>query len=269
MESEAVVSQVAWDFGGRRVLVTGAAAGIGLAIATEFANAGARVVLLDRDKSALEEAVKTAGAAGAGEVSIAVCDLANSQEIARAAGEVTDLIGGIDILVNNAGVGKSTPLVELSDEELDLNLDVNLRGMILLTRELVRGMVDRDDGVVINIASQAGKRGFPNITAYSASKAGVLGFTTSLAAEVAPAVRVNAICPGMVLTGMMQNNIRQTSEEKNISYDDAYAEWSSGIPMGRMQQPADVASAVLFLASDAASEITGEALNISGGQTTH
>jgi NAD(P)-dependent dehydrogenase (short-subunit alcohol dehydrogenase family) len=90
-----------------------------------------------------------------------------------------------------------------------------------------------------------------------------------LAAEVAPAVRVNAICPGMVLTGMMQDNIRQTSEQRNISYDDARAHWGSGIPMGRMQQPTDVAEAVLFLASDAAAEITGEALNVSGGQTTH
>ena len=130
-------------------------------------------------------------------------------------------------------------------------------------------MCSSDLGVIINISSQAGKRGFPDITHYSASKAGVLGFTRSLAAEVAPEVRVNAICPGMVLTRMMRNNIRQTSEQKRISLDDAYAEWSSGIPMGRMQQPVDIANAALFLASDAAREITGEALNVSGGQTTH
>jgi NAD(P)-dependent dehydrogenase (short-subunit alcohol dehydrogenase family) len=182
---------------------------------------------------------------------------------------VTERLGGIDILVNNAGVGGGRPLVELSDEELDLNLQVNLRAPILLTRELLRGMLERGSGVVINISSQAGKHGFPNIAHYSASKAGVLGFTIALATEVAPAVRVNAVCPGMVLTAMMQNNIRQTSEQKSISYDDASAEWGSGIPMGRMQQPTDVAEAVLFLASDAAAEITGEALNVSGGQTTH
>jgi meso-butanediol dehydrogenase / (S,S)-butanediol dehydrogenase / diacetyl reductase len=97
----------------------------------------------------------------------------------------------------------------------------------------------------------------------------VPGFTFSLAAEVAPMVRVNAVCPGMVMTGMMVDNILRSSQQKAISYDDAYAEWSSGIPMGRMQQPSDVANGVLFLASDAAREITGEALNISGGQTTH
>lgn len=137
-----------------------------------------------------------------------------------------------------------------------------------MTRELIRGMIDRGDGVVVNISSQAAKAPSPTVSHYAASKAGVIGFTISLAAEVAPAVRVNAICPGMVMTGMMENNIRGTMESKSISYADSYAQWSSGIPMGRMQQPADIANGVLFLASDAASEITGEALNISGGQTT-
>jgi NAD(P)-dependent dehydrogenase (short-subunit alcohol dehydrogenase family) len=261
--------QATWNFKAKRVLVTGGAAGIGLAIGTEFVRAGAQVAFLDRDKAALEKAVEAASAAGSGEALSVVCDLTNSQEIIRAVQDVTERLGSVDILVNNAGVGASRPLVELSDEELDLNLNVNLRATILLTRELLRGMLERGEGVVINISSQAGKRGFPDITHYSASKAGVLGFTRSLAAEVAPKVRVNAICPGMVLTGMMQNNIRQTSEQKEISLDDAYAEWSSGIPMGRMQQPVDIANAALFLASDAAREITGEALNVSGGQTTY
>jgi meso-butanediol dehydrogenase / (S,S)-butanediol dehydrogenase / diacetyl reductase len=264
------MSQVTWNFQGKRVLVTGSAVGIGLAIGTEFVRAGARVAFLGRDEAALEKAVKTASKAdGPGEALSVVCDLANPQEIIRAAKDAVERLGSVDILVNNAGVGGSRPLVELSDEELDLHLNVNLRATILLTRELLRGMLEQGEGVIINISSQAGKRGFPGITHYSASKAGVLGFTGSLAAEVAPKVRVNAICPGMVLTGMMQDNIRQTSEAKGISLDDAYAEWGSGIPMGRMQQPVDIANAVLFLASDAAREITGEALNVSGGQTTH
>jgi NAD(P)-dependent dehydrogenase (short-subunit alcohol dehydrogenase family) len=262
------MSQVTWNFTGKRVLVTGAASGIGLAIGTEFVRAGARVAFLGRNKAALENAVEAASTVGPGEASSVVCDLANPEEIVRAARDVTERLGGVDILVNNAGIGGSSPLVELSDAELELNLKVNLQAPILLTRELLRGMLERGDGVVINISSQAGKRGFRDITHYSASKAGLLGFTASLAAEVAPKVRVNAICPGMVLTPMMQDNIRQTSERKGISLDDAHAEWSSGIPMGRMQQPADTANAALFLASDAASEITGEALNVSGGQTT-
>jgi meso-butanediol dehydrogenase/(S,S)-butanediol dehydrogenase/diacetyl reductase len=261
--------QTNWNCKGKRVLVTGGAAGIGLAIGTEFVRAGAQVAFLDRENAALEKAVEAASTAGPGEALGVVCNLANSREIIRAVQDVTGRLGSVDILVNNAGVGGSRPLVELSDEEVDLNLNVNLRATILLTRELLRGMLERGEGVIINISSQAGKRGFPDITHYSASKAGVLGFTRSLAAEVAPKVRVNAICPGMVLTGMMQNNIRQTSERKEISLDDAYAEWSSGIPVGRMQQPVNIANAALFLASDAAREITGEALNVSGGQTTY
>ena len=126
-------------------------------------------------------------------------------------------MGGVDILINNAGVGGSRSLVKLSDEEVDLHLNVNLRATILLTRELLRGMLEQGEGVVINISSQAGKRGFPGIAHYSASKAGVIGFTRSLAAEVAPAVRVNAVCPGMVLTPMMENNIKQTSNEKYLT----------------------------------------------------
>lgn len=262
------MAQTTWNFEGKRVLVTGGASGIGLAIGAEFARAGAQVVLLDRNKEALDAAVETVGTAGTGTATSVACDLTDASEIVRAGQEVTERLGGVDILVNNAGVGAARPFVELSDAELDLNLDVNLRATILVTRELIRGMIDRGDGVVVNISSQAAKAPSPTVSHYSASKAGVLGFTISLAAEVAPAVRVNAICPGMVMTGMMENNIRLTMQNKGLSYDDAYAEWSSGIPMGRMQQPVDIAKGVLFLASDAASEITGEALNISGGQTT-
>lgn len=261
------MAQAVWNFTGKRVLVTGGATGIGLAIGTAFAQAGARVVLLDRNKAGLDEAVETVVTAG-GDATGVVCDLTDANEIARAAEEVTAGLGGIDILVNNAGVGAARPFIELSDAELDLNLDVNLRATILITRQLIRGMIERGDGVVVNISSQAAKAPSPQASHYAASKAGVVGFTISLAAEVAPAVRVNAICPGMVMTGMMENNIRLTMESQSISYDDAYAQWSSGIPMARMQQPADIAKGVLFLASDAASEITGEALNISGGQTT-
>jgi NAD(P)-dependent dehydrogenase (short-subunit alcohol dehydrogenase family) len=258
-----------WNFAGERVLVSGGAGGIGLAIGEAFVRAGARVVLLGRDIATLTKAVEVAAAAGEGDASSVVCDLQDAGEIARATSEVIDRLGGIDILVNNAGVSMHVPLVECADEVIDLNLDVNLRAVMLLTRGLLRGMLQRGRGNVVNVSSQAAKRGWPENTHYSASKAGVLGFTLALAAEVAPTVRVNAVCPGMVMSGMMRGNIRATSEHKHISYDEAYEEWSSGIPMGRMQRTTDIANAVLFLASDDASEITGEALNVSGGQTTH
>jgi NAD(P)-dependent dehydrogenase (short-subunit alcohol dehydrogenase family) len=183
--------------------------------------------------------------------------------------EAREKIGTIDILVNNAGVGAATPLVDLSDRDIDLNLDINLRATIMLTREVLRGMLTGDGGAIINIASQAAKRGFANISHYSASKAGVLGFTTSLAAEVGPKVRVNSISPGAVLTAMMENNIRKLQDEKGLSREGAMANWTAQTPMGRMQTPDDIANAVLFLASDAASEITGEGMNVSGGSTTN
>jgi NAD(P)-dependent dehydrogenase (short-subunit alcohol dehydrogenase family) len=262
------MSTMVWDFQGKRVLVTGGASGIGFAIARAFCDAGATVVLLGSNSATLDGAVANLKSGHAGEIYSFVCDLAAVDQIVHTAGEISFALGGIDILINNAGVGGSGPLTELTDAEVDLQLNVNLRATIILTRELIRGMLDRGAGVVVNIASQAAKRGFPGITHYTASKAGVLGFTTSLAVEVAPAVRVNAICPGTVMTPMMQANIDKTSRTKNISRDEAIAEWSEGIPMGRMQQPEDVANAALFLSSDLASEITGEALNVSGGQTT-
>ncbi|MCX2746295.1 SDR family NAD(P)-dependent oxidoreductase [Arthrobacter sp. MI7-26] len=258
-----------WDFRGKRALVTGAADGIGLAIASSFTQAGADVILLGRDGEALKKGVDVAASAGPGSATSVVCDLSNAADIQAAAAEALARLGGIDILVNNAGVGGSRNLVQLSDRELDLNLDINLRAPILLTRAVLPGMLERGQGVVINISSQAAKVGYAGITHYSASKAGLLGFTISLAVEVAPAVRVNAICPGAIMTKMMEENVRQLQEEKGITRDQAAANWTEHMPMGRMQQPHDIANAVLFLASDAASEITGEALNVSGGQVMH
>jgi NAD(P)-dependent dehydrogenase (short-subunit alcohol dehydrogenase family) len=155
------MSQITWDFSGKRVLVTGGGTGIGLAIGTEFARAGAEVVPLGRNKAALDEAVESLSGAGAGRVSSEVCDLTDPQEIARTARAVTERLGGIDILVNNAGVGGSVPFPELTDHEVDLNLNANLRATILLTRDLIAGMLERGNGVVINISSQAGKARVP------------------------------------------------------------------------------------------------------------
>jgi NAD(P)-dependent dehydrogenase (short-subunit alcohol dehydrogenase family) len=263
------MSEIVWDFRNDRVLVTGSASGIGLGIATAFARAGATVVLLGRTAAALEAAVQVVEADATAQIHFVLCDLASAKQIAAAARQVTNMVGGIDILVNNAGVGGSSPLPDLTDADLDLDLQVNLRSAILLTRALLPGMLERGKGVITNIASQAAKQGFPNISHYSASKSGILGFTRSLAVEVAPAIRVNAICPGKVMTPMMDINIKHTSVTKGISLAAATAEWSQGVPMGRMQQPSDIANATLFLSSDLASEITGEALNVSGGQTTN
>ena len=263
------MTQATFDFTGQRVLVTGGATGIGLATVRAFVDAGARVVAVDRDGDRLAEAVAGLATQEGEPVAVVVADLTEAEQIVRAAAQAEESFGGVDVLVNNAGVGAGCPFPELSDADLDLTLDVNLRATILLTREVIRGMLARGDGAVVNIASQAATDPSPQASHYAASKAGVVGFTTSLSAEVAPAVRVNAICPGMVMTGMMENNISLTMASKGITNEESLAQWSSGIPMERMQQPEDIAKSVLFLASDAASEITGIALYVTGGQTTH
>ncbi|MGJ0203327.1 glucose 1-dehydrogenase [Leucobacter sp. gxy201] len=259
-----------WDFTSRRVLVTGAASGIGYGVASLFARSGARVAVLDRPGDALDAAVASLSEAAQEAVIAIPADLSSLDEIERAAGEVEQRLGGLDTLVNNAGVGKEIALVDTDDAHLDFVLDVNLRAVIALTRELVPALIRSGDGAsVINLASQAAKVGNPGITVYSASKAGVIGFTRSLAAELAPqGVRVNSVAPGTVLTPMMENNIRHTSEERGISYEEAYGVWAAPIPLGRMQGPQNIAAAIAFLASDLASEITGESLNVSGGLVT-
>jgi 2-hydroxycyclohexanecarboxyl-CoA dehydrogenase len=259
------MSSARWDFTNTRVLITGGAAGIGLATADAFVRSGADVVIFDRAARELEHAVEQLSAIGTGSALGIECDLGDGAAIVRSTEQAAGKLGGIDVLVNNAGVGRSVPLVDSTDEYIDQVLSINLRAVILLSREVTRQMLKQGSGTIINIASQAARRGYPDITHYSASKAGVLGFTISLAIELAPKIRVNAVSPGMVATAMMENNIKQTSAEKGISYDEAYQEWAKPIPLARMQQPADVAKAILFLASSDAGEITGETLNVSGG----
>jgi NAD(P)-dependent dehydrogenase (short-subunit alcohol dehydrogenase family) len=267
-EQAAVIKPGVWDFTGARVVVTGGARGIGFAITEGFSRAGAQVVAIDRDEAALDDAVAKLSSNGGAKASGVACDLGDARAIAAAARECSSRLGGIDILVNNAGIGRSVSLSDSTDEEIDAVLNVNLRSMLILTRELLPAISRDGQGAIVNVASQAAKNGYANLSLYTASKAGVLGFTIALARELVPAVRVNAVCPGQVFTDMMQANVNQTSREQDIPYEEAYEQWVSPIPMRRFQEPADVANAVLFLASPYAKEITGEAMNVSGGLVT-
>lgn len=261
---------VEWNFEGCRVLVTGGASGIGYGAAELFARAGARVAILDRPGAAIDESARSLSEHAVHPVAVIPADLGTLEGVSRAAELAGQEFEALDLLVNNAGVGKAVKLEHTDDEHLDLVLDVNLRAVIALTRDLLP-LLRRSDGPasVVNLASQAAKVGNADITVYSASKAGVIGFTRSLAAELAgEGIRVNSVCPGTVLTPMMENNIRQTSEERGIGYEEAYAVWAAPIPLSRMQRPGDIADAIAFLASELASEITGESLNVSGGLVT-
>ena len=250
-------------FRGKRVFVDRSRQGIGKAIATAFVGEGARVCLTDLNGDGV-----AATAAGLGDEQVAVpmqLDVTDSKAVRATVASAISELGRIDILVNNAGTITMKPTVELTEEEWDLNMDVNAKGVFLCTQAVLPHMLERGDGAVVSTASQAGKRGYKLFSHYCASKAAVINFTRAVAVEVAPHVRLNCVCPGIVNTDMMEREYVWENEMTGEPKDSIRARWMSGIPMGRFQEPEDVAGLTLFLASDDASEMTGQAINITGG----
>jgi NAD(P)-dependent dehydrogenase (short-subunit alcohol dehydrogenase family) len=174
-------------------------------------------------------------------------------------------LGRVDVLVNNAGVASMGSCIDLTDDQWDLVMDVNVRGVFLCTQAVLPHMLDRGSGAIVNTGSEAGLQPHPLVTHYCAAKAAAIMFTRAVALEVAPAVRVNAVCPGTVNTDMMAQNYASETALTGASREEIEQGLINDTPMGRLQTPRDIANAVLFLASDDASEITGHALNVSGG----
>ena len=239
---------------GKRAIITGAARGIGAAIAATYRREGAELVLLDREAD-----VCHATAARLGVTALAV-DLADPDATTQVMHEAIEHLGGVDVLVNNAGILRFAPLLEITIDDWDATFDINVRAMLVTTQIAARRMIADGGGTIVNMASMGGKVGSPNQAHYAASKAAVISLTRVAAMELGPhAIRVNCICPGYVLTEM--GAATRTPE--------MVAEWASMSPLGRCAEPDDVASMALFLASDDARYSTGEAFNVAGGMVMH
>ena len=245
---------------GKVALVTGGARGIGRAICEAFANAGAKVAVADLLEA---DATQTAEAVGGMAVPMNVTDLAS---ISKGVGVVEDAWGGVDILVNNAGIFNMASLDKVTHEDYRRQYDVNVGGTIFAAQAVVPSMKKRGGGAIINFASQAGRRGEPNIVLYCSTKAAVISVTQSLALELAgDNIRVNAIAPGVIDTPMWDVVDAQFAAYENKPKGQKKREVGEAVPLGRMGDPRDVADPCVFLASDEARYMTAQTLNVDGG----
>jgi 2-dehydro-3-deoxy-L-rhamnonate dehydrogenase (NAD+) len=247
------------NLGGRVAIVTGAAEGIGMAIARRLAQAGARVAIADIDGAAADRAAATLAEEGCSAIGVG-CDVADENAVGNLVQMVRQKYGAASILVNNAGITGGSDLVQdVSLEAWDRTMAINVRGVFLCCRAVLPEMIAAGYGRIVNVASIAGKEGNPRLSAYSASKAAVIGFTKSLAKEVATqGIIVNAVSPAVIQTRILD----QVSPE-TVSY------MVSRIPMGRVGQPQEVAALVHWLSGDDCTFTTGQCVDISGGRATY
>lgn len=240
---------------GNVAIITGASRGIGRSVAIELAKAGAKIVINYAGNHAaakeVEEAVKTIG----GEALLIQADVANAEAVDQMIKQTMDAFGRIDILVNNAGITRDNLLMRMKEEDWDAVMNTNLKGVFNCTKSVSRVMMKQRSGRIINMTSVVGIMGNAGQANYAAAKAGVVGFTKSMAKELASrGITVNAIAPGFISTDMTAVLSEQVKNDL-----------SAQIPLGRLGTPEDVAGAVLFLASGAANYITGQTINVDGG----
>ena len=241
------------NFENKTVIITGSGRGIGRSIAEKFAALGARVVISDLDQQQVEQ---VAGEIGNGAIGIAA-NVTSGEDIENLFNQAKEKFGKIDIVVNNAGVTRDTLMIRMDEKDWDMVLDINLKGSFLVTKTAAKIMMKQRFGRIINISSIVGIDGNAGQANYSASKAGILGLTKSAAKELAArGITVNAVAPGFIATDMT-----------GVLSEQAKSAFLDKVLIKRPGSPEDVASAVLFLASDEASYITGQVLAVDGGLT--
>lgn len=251
---------------GERALVTAAGSGIGRQIASQLLAAGVDVVVNDVDDDALAQTAADL-ADHAGEVVTAHGDAGDPSVAADLVGRADDAFGGLDILVNNVGVaGPTEPCEEVAHDEFMQTLRLNVGAHFAATKTAIPHLKESDAGRVVNLSSVSGKRPLENRTPYTSAKMAVIGFTRTLAVELAPHdVTVNAICPGGVDSPRLREVLDAQAESRDIAYEEAAAEFRQNSPMNEFVQPTDIADAVLVLCSQRASHVTGQDLNVSAG----
>jgi meso-butanediol dehydrogenase/(S,S)-butanediol dehydrogenase/diacetyl reductase len=238
---------------GKRVLITGGASGIGFATAKRFLDEGARLAILDRDEAALQRAGKELpNLDGA-----MLADVSDEKSVRRAFAELDRLFAGLDVLINNAGISVRNRFMDITPEQWRTVIGVNLNGVFYVAQQAARRMLAGGGGVILNMGSTNGLMGYHHYADYNATKAGVIELSRSMALELGPTIRVNAVCPGFIMTPMQEAEytveMRQTFENK--------------VPLRKLGRPEDVAALFAFLASDEAAFISGQYYIIDGGET--
>jgi acetoin reductase-like protein len=251
---------------GKRAIVTGAGSGMGHAIAVRFAKEGANVMIADLNHAAALRVAEEITAIGSQAIAVPV-DVRDQAQVQEMVDTAVSVFGGLDILVNNAGVGKIIPFLDTTEQDWDFMFDVNCKGLLWCSQAAARVMIAQGrGGKIINLASQAGRRGEALVMAYCASKACVISMNQSIALALAPhKINVNAIAPGIVDTPFWDEVDKQFAALLNMEIGEPKRTFSAQIPLGRIEQPEDVAGAAVFLASSESDYITQQCINVDGG----